>query len=422
MLHLDLTTRKDGDVIYRTAQLSRDSSLTTTKLIYRMVGKDMPEQPRAMDGFAFAVILNAMKQGKPLHIHGAMSRVAMYNLEELQQAWSVWRPELYHHIDITADSIIDRAPPATNKAMLAFSGGLDSTFSALRHRLKLAGTGSYDVRSVLMVQGFDIGRDNDDFFKKAVDRAQKFLDILSLDMRLISTTSVNPLFQDWEDSHGAELACCLHQYSDEFAYGLIGSTKPYNGLVLPYGSNPATDHLLSGSGFSIFHDGSGFSRTAKAAVVAKYDFAMSQLRVCYEGKLQYRNCGQCEKCMRTYLNFLAVGVDQPLCFDAPPSLSEVAAIKTRSHAQVAELESIVEYARKRNVKAQWLDDLQKSIDGYTPPSKANQMKTKMRISAKRLVAKSLGYVGLRRPIKRVMHRLYETSAATLTTPLQPPPG
>jgi hypothetical protein len=422
MLHLDLTTRKDGDVIYRTAQLSRDSSLNTTKLIYRMVGKDMPEQPRAMDGFAFAVILNAMKQGKPLHIHGAMSRVAMYNLEELQQAWSVWRPELYHHIDITADSIIDRAPPTTNKAMLAFSGGLDSTFSALRHRLKLAGTGSYDVRSVLMVQGFDIGRDNDDFFKKAVDRAQKFLDILSLDMRLITTTSVNPLFQDWEDSHGAELACCLHQYSDEFAYGLIGSTKPYNGLVLPYGSNPATDHLLSGSGFSIFHDGAGFSRTAKAAVVAKYDFAMSQLRVCYEGKLQYRNCGQCEKCMRTYLNFLAVGVDQPLCFDAPPSLAEVAAIKTRSHAQVAELESIVEYARKRNVNAQWLDDLQRSIDGYTPPSKANQMKTKMRISAKRFVAKSLGYVGLRRPLKRVMHRLYETSAATLTTPLQPPPG
>jgi hypothetical protein len=422
MLHLELTTRKTGDFVYRSALLSKGSAFTATKLTYRIAGECVPERPRAMDGFAFAVILNAMKQGKPLHVHGPMTRTAMYNLEELQQAWSLWRPDLYKHIDISVDTIIDKPPPVGNRAILAFSGGLDSTFSALRHRLKLAGSGSYDVRSVLMVQGFDIGRDNDDFFKKAVERAQKFLDVLSLDMRLIATNSLNPLFQDWEDSHGAELACCLHQYSDEFAYGLIGSTKPYNGLVLPYGSNPATDHLLSGSGFSIVHEGSGFSRTAKAALVAKYDFAMSQLRVCYQGKLQYRNCGKCEKCMRTYLNFLAVGVERPLCFDVLPDLAEVARIKTHSLAQLAELISIVEFAKRRNITAQWLEDLQRSIDVYSPPSKASRMREKMLISAKRLAAKTLGYVGLRRPIKRMLHRMYENSTAPLPTPLRPPPG
>jgi len=420
MMHLDLITRTEGDFIYRTALLSKDSKLKSIKLNYRLLGNNVPEQPAAMDGFAFAVILNAMKHGTALHIHGPVTRVALYNLEELQQAWSSWRPEVYKHIDIVADKIIDKPPPIASNAILAFSGGLDSTFSALRHRLKLAGSGSYDVRSVLMVQGFDIGRDNDAFFKKAVERSQKFLDMLSLDTRLIMTDSENPLFQDWEDSHGAELACCLHQFSNEFAFGMIGSTKPYNGLVLPYGSNPATDHLLSGSGFSIVHDGAGFSRTAKAEVVSRYGFATSQLRVCYEGKLQYRNCGQCEKCMRTYLNFLAVGIARPACFDTLPDLSLVSSIKTHNEAQLAELISIVEFARKRNVTAKWVDELQQAIGNYAPPSKRSVWSTKLRISTKRMLAKGLGYIGLRRPIKAAMHRVYEANASSaLQSPLPP---
>jgi hypothetical protein len=411
MMHLELATRTEGDFVYRTAILSNGSKLKSIKLNYKLFGANMPERPGSMDGFAFAVILNAMKNGTGLRIHGPVTRIALYNLEELQRAWTLWRPDVYQHIDIVADQVIDKPPAPENKTLLAFSGGLDSTFSAVRHGLKLAGSGSYDIRSVMMVQGFDIGRDNDMFFMKAVERSQKFLETLSLDMRLITTDSENPAFQDWDDSHGAELACCLHQFSNEFAFGMIGSTKPYNGLTLPNGSNPATDHLLSGSGFTIVHDGAGFSRTSKAELVARHPMATSQLRVCYEGKLQYRNCGQCEKCMRTYLNFLAVGVDNPACFDVKPDLSQVGSIRARNQCQLGELVSIVDFARNSDVNAKWLDDLQNAIEVYAPPPSRIVTRAKLRISTKRMLSKGLGYVGLRRPLKALMHRAYEANVA-----------
>ncbi len=413
MMHLELSTSSHGDFVYRTAIIHKDSVLGSTRIRYKLFGKNVAEQPATMDGFAFAIILHAMKCGKPLRIHGPVTREALHNLEELQQAWSLWRPELYQHIDITADAVIDRLPAPGHRTIAAFSGGLDSTFTVLRHRLKLAGSGSYDPDSVLLVQGFDIGFDNHDYFEKAIERSKPFIEKLGLDLRLIQTNSENPLFQDWEDSHGAELACCLHQYADEFQFGLLGSTKPYDGLVLPYGSNPATDHLLSGGGFSIVHDGAGFSRTAKAALLTQYDFAVEQLRVCYQGKLQYKNCGQCEKCLRTYLNFLAAGNDRPACFDTLPKKSLVSAIKTHSQAQVAELVSIVNYARKKNIDAEWLIDLQHSIDSYVPRSKLNSAIKKHVIGAKRVTAEILDFLKLKRAIKSVLHKVYEAGSPTV---------
>lgn len=412
-MHLELETSSHGDHVIRTATIYKDASIGTTRIRYKLFGNGIAEQPASMDGFAFAIILHAMKYGKPLRIHGPVTREALHNLEELQQAWTLWRPETYRHIDVTADKVIDRLPAEGHRSIAAFSGGLDSTFTVLRHRLGLAGSGSYNIDSVLLVHGFDIGVDNHDYFEKAIERSRPLVEKLGLDLRLIQTNSENPLFQDWEDSHGAELACCLHQYADEFQFGLLGSTKPYDGLVLPYGSNPATDHLLSGGGFSIVHDGAGYSRTAKAALLNNYDYAVKQLRVCYQGKLQYRNCGECEKCLRTYLNFLAAGDDRPACFDTIPDKSLLSTIKTHSEAQVAELVSIINYARKRNVKADWLDAVQESIDSYVPRSKLRSNAKKLGIGTKRVIADVLAFLRLKRPIKTVLHKMYAAGAPVI---------
>lgn len=410
MLHLVLHTQRHSGFVLRTVVLQKNNSKAATQLTYKIFGDHVPEAPMAMDGFVFAVILHAMTVGAPLYVHGPVTRRALYNLEEFQLAWSLWRPQLYRHIEIIPDSVIDPVPSPPYKALCAFSGGLDSTFTALRHRLKLAGNGSYDLDTVVMVQGFDIGFDNNDYFLKALDRARPFLEHLSLDVRLVATHREDPLFQDWEDSHGAELACCLHQFVGEFRYGLIGSTKPYDGLVLPYGSNPATDHLFSGDGFIIVHDGSGFSRTAKAELVAKYPFALAQLRVCYAGKLQYKNCGKCEKCMRTYLNFLAAGETAPACFDRLPDMAQVSRIRTQNEAQRAELVSIVMHARKKGIEAAWLSDLEQSIQACKPSSQLSRMATKVSVGMRRKLGKALAQVGLKRPIKAALHWLYERTA------------
>src|SRR5699024_10818106 len=130
-------------------------------------------------------------------------------------------------------------------------------------------------------------------------------------------------------------------------------SEPYDALVLPWGSNPVTDHLLSGQQMRIVHDGAGFSRTEKLAVLAGIPGSMSDLRVCWAGPDKDRNCGVCEKCVRTKLNLLAVGVEDADCFPQPLQMSDIDQMSIMNPAQLAEIESVLEYADRNGVQGEW---------------------------------------------------------------------
>jgi Polysaccharide pyruvyl transferase len=77
-----------------------------------------------------------------------------------------------------------------------------------------------------------------------INRTKPFLDELRLNLQIVRTNLREAGLQDWEDSFMSQLACCLHNYWHDFRFALVGSSEPYNGLALPWGSNPATDYLL----------------------------------------------------------------------------------------------------------------------------------------------------------------------------------
>ena len=133
------------------------------------------------------------------------------------------------------------------QAIAAFSGGIDSTFTLLRHATGKLGVASYPLtKAVLLVHGFDVPLKSPNHLEALKERTAPLLEELHLGIRVIRTNLKELDLQDWEDSFMAQLASCLHNYSREFSYGLVGSSEPYNALVLPWGSNPVTDHLLSG--------------------------------------------------------------------------------------------------------------------------------------------------------------------------------
>jgi hypothetical protein len=171
-------------------------------------------------------------------------------------------------------------------------------------------------------------------------------------------------------------------YSHEFGYGLIGSSEAYNALVLPWGSNPVTDHLLSGSALRIVHDGAGYSRTQKVEELAKFPTAAKSLKACWEGKETFKNCGRCEKCIRTLLNFKAVGVSNPACFDVPLDNALIKSIHIRNDAQFAELKSIVVYATAKSLHGEWLDELKARVRRYERSSKVLDKSITLALMAK----------------------------------------
>jgi hypothetical protein len=231
-------------------------------------------------------------------------------------------------------------------AIAAFSGGVDSMFTALRHTDGSLGSASIPITDLLMVHGFDVALDNQGAFDELTKRTERFVKDVGLRRHVVKTNLKTVANQNWEHSFAAQLASVLHQFSDQMQLGVIGSSEPYDSPIPIWGSTPATDYLLSGTGFSIVHDGAGYSRTEKVKLLSKNPSGRRSIKVCWEGINQGRNCGVCEKCIRTKLNFLAVGVTLPECFDQELSEKNIIELKVHNDAQLNELNSILNYVDK----------------------------------------------------------------------------
>ncbi|WP_108945129.1 hypothetical protein [Shewanella halifaxensis] len=148
-------------------------------------------------------------------------------------------------------------------------------------------------------------------------------------------------------------------------HSIVGSSEPYDSLVIPWGSSPITDHLLSSDNFSVIHDGASHSRTEKVRDIADWQAGLQSLRVCWQGDLKDQNCGKCEKCVRTKLNFLATNNPIPSCFPKSDIVKDLKGIKLKNHAIVAEWKQIYQFAKQHNITAAWLDQVANIIENKT---------------------------------------------------------
>ena len=122
-----------------------------------------------------------------------------------------------------------------------------------------------------------------------------------------------------------------------------------------------TDHLLSGDMMTIVHDGAGYSRTEKAELLLGFPFVVEGLKVCWEGRDPEKNCGRCEKCLRTRLNFAAAGCNDPPCFSSAFDEKMLSELVVQSTAQLSELEAISSFARRRRLSYPWVNSLRRRI-------------------------------------------------------------
>jgi hypothetical protein len=335
------------------------------EFFFDLIGDMTSPTPLVLDGFVFGVIFIAMQLGRPVKVHGRLSRTACFNLAEFQSAWACWKPEKYQRVDIVPDEIIDLpAPEHAPRAISAFSGGVDGTFTAIRHKHKLLGNGSYPLTDVMLLHGFDVPLGKPEAFDLLLQRIRPLVDELGLGMKVIRTNLKEASGQYWEDSFGVQLAACLHNYSHDFNYALMGSGEPYSNIFYPWGSTPATDYLMSGDQMQLVLDGCAYTRTEKIETLRHYPTALKTFKVCWEGSNQERNCGVCEKCIRTKLNLLAVGVSDAPCFDEELDPELILKIRLINDAQLLELKTIYSYVEKRKIAGLWVDNLKRRIDWY----------------------------------------------------------
>ena len=364
--HLDVGEDRIGAGEVRrwaTATLPNGETITTNWLI-RGPSDAMPSTMRRADFALIAFIFRAMHHGANLHVRAPVSRSLLENLEEHIAIWSLWRPDLYKRIAVSADAEIDdpaSTPQRARSAVVAFSGGVDATYSVHNHLSGNAGRHARDLIAGIVVHGFDILLNRDDHFATVFNATSKTLADVNIPAVQVKCDWKTTARVDWEMEFAAGILSCLQCWSDEAATMVMGSCEDYARLVTPWGSHPLPTRLLAPQSMRILYDGGDKTRCAKVGALAAWPAGFDALRVCWQGDHGGENCGRCEKCIRTKLNAIASGVRLPASLHEEPSRSDVVRLGPFNSGQRMLALEIFDVAKANNIRHARIRDLRLAL-------------------------------------------------------------
>lgn len=241
----------------------------------------------------------------------------------------MWRPDLFRAIRILPDTIAPARLPTSRKAILAFSGGLDSAYSLHAHKRGMLGHRELDIASAIQVYGFDLPIDQPSCCENAAKLARGILDAYDVPLTTVQT-NWRDLDNPWEESFIFGLASVMHQFSACYSHAVFSSDISYLLDRFDWGTNAITNRLVSGLSFPIHVTGANKSQSAKARAVMNEPSVLNNLRVCWRRPESLGNCGVCEKCLRTKLCFAASGLNHVPVLGDPVTAEDILGITLNS--------------------------------------------------------------------------------------------
>ena len=321
------------------------------------------------DVWAVLFLHKMMEYGGRYKVRGAVSASLLTGLDRYVTAWVNLQPAQYGAVTLEPEVVEDDNGRVLQPGCLAcFSGGLDACFTAFRHARGLAGAQNQRLKACLMIRGADIRKDKEVDWNGASRIARELVEDLGIPQFYTVETNFRDMHCAYGMSYFSMLVACMRVFGRQYGHLMLGSDNCFRYFHLASGNNPVTNHFLSSHGVEIVTDGSEYTRTEKAAVVASWPLALRKLRVCYQGKDLSRNCGTCEKCKRTRLNFLAVGVEDLPCM--PPLQSEKELLDfTMTPVEQLEMSLLLEYLDAHPLKQvpAWEEHLRAMSDKPLPP-------------------------------------------------------
>jgi hypothetical protein len=348
--------RREGNEITVAGQATDPAGAVHT-LWFRVPASAEGALSTSADPFAIGFLFPCMHWNRPVRIHGVASPVLLANLELLSHVWHQRRPDLYQPIRFLADQEQEAAPAGgDDEAIACFSGGIDSCYTFWRHRQKLIGRRSRNLRAGILGHGFvDLPLDRPAVFQEAYQRCRRMLDSLGAETLPVATNAARDLpmpgRHPWKTAHGTAIGAILHLFAGRFRHGLIASSLTYVTIRNNCGTSPLTDPLLSSAGMDIQDDGSEALRLEKLAAIVDWPEAMAHLRVCNRG-LTGGNCGACEKCIRTSVAMRLYRDAPPLCFPAAVTDRQIRTLRVRYPGVLHFWEDILAEAGAKGMR-QW---------------------------------------------------------------------
>ncbi len=332
---------------------------------------DLPA-PAVLDQMVASCVIPALQRGQDIIVQGPISRMAQVQLPLLaatRHDWGVKGPR--REIALHASSVLD--PPTTRpapRAVLTFSGGVDSFYSLLWRTGPRAPAAEPPLAAAVLSLGFDIPLAQREAFERHRARLAPVLERRGVALHVVHSNARELGLSHWDYVAMPMISAALSQFAHLYSWGLVGGARSYPLTTVPTIQSPLVDCALSGDWFSVSADAVSVGRTDKVALICAHQDALAALRVCYEENTAdfARNCCRCAKCQRTMLNFLAAGVPHPACFETVPDPMQLAEVPFHKATDLEFADDVVAYARAHGHAGRWADRLEERRQEWVPPA------------------------------------------------------
>lgn len=179
------------------------------------------------------------------------------------------------------------------KTALFFTAGVDSFHTLLAYPKR--------VHALINVQGFDIPLEDEERLASAEHTLREVAKARRIPLiRIRTNLRSHPYFSkaNWEMTHGSALAAVAHLLAGHF-HNFVLSSSTRGDDPRAWGSTWQIDSLWSSRAVKFLSWGEHLSRAEKAEQIADHALSRAHLRVCWQGRGDVPNCGECPKCTRT---------------------------------------------------------------------------------------------------------------------------
>lgn len=278
------------------------------------IASSLPLQASA-EGLVCAFLIPAMAMRRPLAIAAELDHNFAANIDKLQTMATTWWPRL-SRITIQPKGL-NRTVSSAGDAMF-FTGGVDSFFT-LKNNYK-------NIEHLINVTGFDIPLHDGARQRASMALINSIGQQLNKNIIHVSTNLREHSLHksvSWEITHIGAISAIAHSISPALSTVYVASSD----VPPPWGSHPDLDPLWSSDSLTIVNDGWRSSRLDKVRAIVDWDIVHLSVKVCWENRAASLNCGYCEKCVRTQMQFIAAGATAtPSSFPAGDLVARVEAL------------------------------------------------------------------------------------------------
>ncbi len=235
----------------------------------------------------------AILAGTDLHVAAPVAPGHLGRVQRLLHVYRSWDPSLPLPTVSAEGERPSAADPGPGTAAY-FSRGVDSMFEAA-----LDTAARPPLTHLVFLDGIE-PRHSPAVAAGEVEQATAAAALLGLPLVVVRTDAhaLTGHARDWADVHGCVLAALATSLGGEVGEVVIPSTDSLATLV-PYGSHPLLDPLLSTPTLTVRHGDLSAGRAGKVAALAtQRPDLLPFLKVCYEED-RVDNCGRCGKCIIT---------------------------------------------------------------------------------------------------------------------------